>query len=193
VRYNFHRWKYRVIDKATGQSLGFLAASFNALGLYGASSSGGVAPLNVTFRSSPCDFASQQQDLFAFNAPNDNYRNVVAISSTETNVNLATGSPNYLYIGGGAHTDPGSTPQALADNSYTFTTSLPASWESAIWTYSRINNELTAQWVNDNGSLPTTILARLNDALVLIGDITAFEAVLGPVQLLQLFFVPTPV
>ncbi|KAF9022533.1 hypothetical protein BDZ89DRAFT_1137271 [Hymenopellis radicata] len=91
--------------------------------------------------------------------------------------NLSSGSYNYALLTGTSHTDANSPPSA-AGNSYSSQNS-----ESTIWTYLPSidlpsTQQLTAQWVNPDGSKPTTFLYYLpgSNALLLTGDVSAFNS-----------------
>ncbi|KAG8822629.1 hypothetical protein FRC19_005563 [Serendipita sp. 401] len=67
---------------------------------------------------------------------------------------IGPGTWQYLFVGGVSHSAPGATPQTGA-NSYYIT---PREYESSVWTINSATGDITPQWVNPNGSKPTTYL-----------------------------------
>ncbi|KAG8768764.1 hypothetical protein FRB91_011507 [Serendipita sp. 411] len=83
---------------------------------------------------------------------------------------IGPGSYNYLFLGGTPHSDPGSTPQ-IGANSWTLNA---RTYESSVWNIDVASGNVTPQWINTNGSEPTTTLSLWYNAdLFAEGDFTA--------------------
>jgi hypothetical protein len=92
------------------------------------------------------------------------------VGPADSDNDLGSGSFNYILLTGTSPTTSGSPPAAVG-NSYDSGDS-----ESMVWTYD--SSSLTAQWVNTDGSHPSTTLWYLPSAngLVAVGDPTSFSA-----------------
>jgi hypothetical protein len=110
----------------------------------------------------------------------------------DSSSNLGSGNSNFTYLGGTTSTAPGATP-APGPNSFTAATGISEDIETAIWSISA-SNILTGQWINTDGSKPTTFIitstAQGNEVL-LTGDPTAFVNSFGSATLDTLTFVCT--
>jgi hypothetical protein len=91
-----------------------------------------------------------------------------------TSPDIAPGSLNYLYLGGTNGTAPGSTPQP--GNFFSTTTGLAKSSESAVWAINVIAGTLVPQWVNTDGSTPTTFVFVQSNHVYAGGDPDAFHS-----------------
>ncbi|OCH87392.1 hypothetical protein OBBRIDRAFT_159752 [Obba rivulosa] len=88
---------------------------------------------------------------------------------------LGSGSPDVVAINHVGFTSPFSPP------------SIDAGGESSIWSYSTSTKEITAQWINPDGSHPTTFIGWNSTAnfLFLSGDLSAYNHAHSP-AILQL-------
>ncbi|KAE9397078.1 hypothetical protein BT96DRAFT_921752 [Gymnopus androsaceus JB14] len=86
----------------------------------------------------------------------------VGASSQDSNATIGTGSSSTILFSNVEQTDPLSPPIATS-NGYI---------ESAIWALNSTTKELTAQYVNPDGTLPTTFLAynETGSNLLFVGD-----------------------
>ncbi|KAH7870632.1 uncharacterized protein C8R40DRAFT_635085 [Lentinula edodes] len=102
---------------------------------------------------------------------------VGASSQGSGNATIGTGSSNFVHVSIVQKTDVLSKPIKSGNGN--------TSVESAIWTVDLSTKELTAQYVNQDGSLPTTFLVYDNATtnLYLTGDTTASNASVTPVKL----------
>ncbi|GAW00439.1 hypothetical protein LENED_001956 [Lentinula edodes] len=93
------------------------------------------------------------------------------------NATIGTGSSNFVHVSIVQKTDVLSKPIKSGNGN--------TSVESAIWTVDLSTKELTAQYVNQDGSLPTTFLIYDNATtnLYLTGDTTASNTSITPVKL----------
>jgi len=87
---------------------------------------------------------------------------VGASSHGSDNATIVPGSTNSLLFSNVTRTDPGSRP--IKSNG--------ALVESAIWSLNSTTKELTAQWVNNDGTLPTTFIVydQASSELLFVGD-----------------------
>jgi hypothetical protein len=136
-------------------------------------------------------FITGRPDTFtSVNGPDNNFPYVGGIVGFfSANNDLAAGSYHYAYWGGTVQT-PVDSPPVSGGNSFTAATGIPEAIESAIWPLSGAN-ELTAQWINTDLSTPATYIARIQDVLLLTGDLTAFSNTFGPTVVVTLAFVST--
>ncbi|KAJ3763792.1 hypothetical protein EV360DRAFT_77997 [Lentinula raphanica] len=97
--------------------------------------------------------------------------------SSSENATIGTGVATTLQLTNVTKTDALSKP-VKSDN-------VDALVESAIWTINSSTKELTAQYVNPDGSLPSTFLVYDNadTQLYLVGDTTSLNATFAPVKL----------
>ncbi|KAJ4469521.1 hypothetical protein J3R30DRAFT_3713698 [Lentinula aciculospora] len=87
------------------------------------------------------------------------------------NATIGAGSSNFLYFSNVQRTDVMSRPIEIGNGN--------ASVESAIWAINPMTKELTAQYVNPDGSLPTTFVVHdgASSRLYFVGDTSvAFNA-----------------
>ncbi|KAG8908706.1 hypothetical protein FRC01_007279 [Tulasnella sp. 417] len=158
---------------------------WNEFGEYGIVQENQAGALKVTFTASP-DGPSDTLDFVADNGPSTSYPylgGVVGFASTSDN--LGPGSYNYAYVAGTEHI-PSRTPQATdqndPNNSFSATTGIAASAEGAIWKYDPTTQDITAQWINTDGSASATYLVYANDfnqAFILTGDVEVFQGAFG--------------
>ncbi|KAJ3983404.1 hypothetical protein F5890DRAFT_1475372 [Lentinula detonsa] len=95
------------------------------------------------------------------------------------NATIGTGSSTFLQFSNVQKTDALSQPVRVKSGNG------DTSVESAIWAINSTTKELTAQYVNPDGSLPNTILVYndANDRLYFVGDTAAFNASVAQVNL----------
>lgn len=149
----------------------FIGDTFNSFGEYTTTSSLADA-LAVSFDPSSSPFSITVTN----NPASSSYPYLGGIQGYgSTNANLGSGSYNYSFLGGTVATSPGATP-ATDGNSFTAATSISEAIESAIWSISS-GDALTAQWINTDGSSPTTYVVTATgggNEVVLTGDPTTF-------------------
>jgi len=94
------------------------------------------------------------------------------VGPADTDNDIGPGGYNYILLTDSAETQPGQTPSP-AGNAYD-----GGDCESAIWIFDSTNNGITGQWINTDGSKPTSILVYLPsaDGVLITGDFTAFSA-----------------
>jgi len=161
-----------------GSTIGFLSAAFNRFGEYGSFQGSQDGALVASFSNTP-GASSSQMDMYVENSPSSTYPFLGAIDGfSATDNDLGQGSYNYAYIGGTAQTAPGS-PAMPDQNTYYMATGYDGDYESAIWSYDAGSQAITAQWINTDGSAPSTHILYANDvnqALVLTGDPDALRS-----------------
>lgn len=170
-----------LVTTIDGSTIGFISAAFNQFGEYGLFQQSQDGALEVAFSNTPG--ASSQMDLYGNNSPSSTYPFFGAIAGyASTSDDMGPGSYNYAYIGGTAQTTPGS-PAVEGENTFYMATGESGDYESAIWNYDAGSQAITAQWINTDGSAPSTQILYANDdnqALVLTADVnalcSAFEA-----------------
>ena len=89
-----------------------------------------------------------------------------------TSANIAPGSFHYLYLGGVSGSAPGSTP--LAGNYFSTFSGLSKLSESAVWSIDVGALTIAPQWINTDGSLPTTFVFVQSNHVYAGGDPAAF-------------------
>ncbi|PPQ95377.1 hypothetical protein CVT26_008222 [Gymnopilus dilepis] len=181
-----------VLDTSTGQSLGYFSSAYNSFGE-------ATLATNLNPRATQGDEEETQPStgsssrLVIITPQNGGPSNVQTVNGPDAAFPFLGGikgftSPDnlidpatddYGYIGGVQETFPGSSP-VLAGNSFTAATGLPVPVESAIWYHDTVTGALTAQWVNPDGSLPTTYLGYIQGFLIFTGNQTAFAETYGP-------------
>jgi hypothetical protein len=173
----------QVTNTDTHTVIGFVSKTWNSFGEF-------------VVTTTPSDYLSvslapgAQQNITAVNGQDPSFPLVGAIVGfSSTSDNLASGSPNYAYLGGTTATPPGSPPAAGA-NAFTHATGIGEHIESAIWTINDANM-LSPQWINTDSSQPATHLVDITNILVVTGDVTAFTNTFGPNSNVALTFVPT--
>lgn len=93
-----------------------------------------------------------------------------------TDSNIGSGNFNYLYIEGTNATDPGATPQVVG-NYFNTNNSLDHTSESAVWDIdiTGATGTLAPQWINTDGSSPTTVTFVQSNHIYAGGDASAFN------------------
>jgi hypothetical protein len=163
-----------VTDTTTDTVLGYISGAQNGFGEYTVVPTTSGA-LNVTFNES----SASPFDIAINNPFDSNYSDLGGITGfSNSSPDLGSGSFNYSYLGESAATAPGATP-ANVGNSFTDATGIPEDSESALWSVDAATGILSAQWINTDGSSPATFAAFTQDALVLTGDLGAFEGAFG--------------
>ncbi|KAG8965098.1 hypothetical protein FRC00_011019 [Tulasnella sp. 408] len=131
-----------LVKNADGSTRGYVSPVWNAFGEYGIQTNQ-AGSLEVTFYASPDDPSPVELDLSANNGPSSAYP-FVGASNTPT--------------------PPGSTPQSGNTNSFTASTGIPKNSESAIWKYNPITKDISAQWINTDGSTPANTIVYCSAA-----------------------------
>ncbi|KAJ1305341.1 hypothetical protein OPQ81_000357 [Rhizoctonia solani] len=174
------RCNIRVTHASNGTVLGFVSPVWNRHGEYGIIQTNQNGSLEVSFSFSPK--SPTQLDLLATNHVNKTYPYMGAtVGFVSPSNDLVVGGYNYLFITGTTKI-PAGPPVGADNNSFGGTTGIPKSAESAIWTYNRATKDLTPQWVNTNGSIPTSYVVYANDfnnAFVMVGDLGVFGKTFG--------------
>ncbi|KZT69725.1 hypothetical protein DAEQUDRAFT_251226 [Daedalea quercina L-15889] len=111
------------------------------------------------------------------------------IGFADTSDNLASSSYNYLYIGGTHKSDPGALPQSGA-TAFSAASGTQKDYESSIWLIDPTTSEVTAQWINTDGSKPTVYLIYVpsSGALALTGNVNDFTSHFGGATEVTLMF-----
>ena len=102
---------------------------------------------------------------------------------------IGPGSDAYVTLTQTAHTPPGATPQP-GSSSYTAATGNQRDIESGVW-YIDASGQLTAKWVNTDGSIASTTIWKVDDTIGLTGDFSAFDSTYGPASVLSFTFQPS--
>lgn len=167
-----------VTDTSNAANDGYVSNTFNSFGEYAITSNLANA-LSVTFNTgggSP--FAITETNNGASSA-HPFVGGVQGFSSSSPN--LGPGSSNYAYFAGTDSTAANATP-ATGGNTFTDTTGFSEDIESTIWSLS--GDDLLAQWVNTDGSDPSTFDAFAQGTLLMTGDLATFEGTYGGDQVL---------
>lgn len=172
-----------VKDTNNGTAFGFISPVWNVFGEYGIVQPDQAGALEVSFSYSPESPDSlTQRDFLATNGPGATYPFVGAtVGFVSTSDDLAVGSYNYAYITGTTQI-PAGPPEGADNNSFSGTTGIPKSAESAIWTYNPTTQDIIVQWINTDGSPAPTNLVYANDfnqAFIITGDVETFQGVFG--------------
>ncbi|KAG8965096.1 hypothetical protein FRC00_011017 [Tulasnella sp. 408] len=170
----------RVKNKDDDSVLGYLTRNINTFGEYGTFQPAQADSLEVTFYASPDDPSPEELDLHADNGPTATFPYVGAGYASDSD-DFGTGSYNYAYVAGTQQSPAGSSAQ-VGDNTFSIATGIPGDWESAIWKYNRATQEITAQWINTDGSSPATYIIYANDgndALIITGDADTLNETFG--------------
>ncbi|KIO30742.1 hypothetical protein M407DRAFT_20269 [Tulasnella calospora MUT 4182] len=163
-----HKCNILVKNAVDGSSFGYLAPAPGGINdYYGVFQQSQAGSLEVSFYTSPDDPSPSELDFFAENAPDPSSPYFGAhmffgIGGRE----LSAENGSLAGIGGDAtQTQPGS----------------PATdeWESAIWKYNPITQDITAQWINSDGSSPPTNLVYWGDFEIigLTGNISDYQSI----------------
>ncbi|EJU06638.1 hypothetical protein DACRYDRAFT_92553 [Dacryopinax primogenitus] len=132
---------------------GWLSATvMNATGVYSTTTMDKSQALKVSI---PC-ITKDHSALKAYNGP-DKKTCYVGFIQEEDEPDIGAGSENFGLIGPTAWTDSGAKP-AVGDNYYDVITDDPTLIEASVWKYNSKTTELTAAWINTDGSsVPSTL------------------------------------
>ncbi|KAG8923232.1 hypothetical protein FRC01_013036 [Tulasnella sp. 417] len=150
-----------VTDADDGSIFGYIRPVWSIFGEYGLLQSTQAGALEVSFSYLQDDLSPAQLDITAVNGPSSVYPLFGASMGPfpdGASLNLGPGSFNHAFIDSTTQIPAGSTPQAGDNNSFTAVTGAPSPAESAIWMYDPVTQEITAQWVNPDGSTPPTYI-----------------------------------
>ncbi|KAJ7489121.1 hypothetical protein FB451DRAFT_1390292 [Mycena latifolia] len=141
----------------TSQFLGYVSASVNSFGVYGAFQSTQGGALQVTFTYS--GLAHTALSLSTPNGLNMAYPFFGAtLGAPDNSYYLSTDNYVGAFLGGTTQVSAG--PPVMGSS-----TVLPSGWsESAIWTYDSTSRVLTPKWTNADGSSPPTTVILWNPA-----------------------------
>jgi len=165
-----------VTNTANGQILGYISTTSLGHAQYGYESSAANA-LIVSFDTDADAIVASAVRMTSENSDIPGFTLVSLVQGREdTSVDFAPGSLNYAYIAGMA--EPGSAsnsvPVTSPANSYTAATGSTRAAISNVWEFNRRTLALTLQWVNSDGSKPTTDSFAQGPALYVGGDQAAF-------------------
>ncbi|CUA76614.1 hypothetical protein RSOLAG22IIIB_06375 [Rhizoctonia solani] len=164
-----------ILVQTEGQTLGYIGRELILFGQYGLFESNQRAALEVSFSYSPG--SDTPVDWHATNGPTAAYPYVGgAVGYYSNGANLGPGSSNHIYVAA-TNQAPSGSPPSHGDNSVSTTSGKSADYESAIWIYDPATNNIRAQWINADGSAPTTYLVYSSSdvAFILSGDINALS------------------
>ncbi|KAF8144382.1 hypothetical protein K438DRAFT_1992843 [Mycena galopus ATCC 62051] len=182
-----------VTETDTSSVLGYLTSSFNDFGEYGYIQSSQSGAMTVSFQYELANPDPSEISITVTNPTVAAYSllgAVVGYSSYSDDIGL--GNSNYQTIAGTIPTAPGSMPQDL-DNSYDASTDEDSDIESAIWNFNPATLSLKPQWINTDGSSPTTSIIYVSGEypmLALTGDPDMFYNDYGVGTNVAFTFVP---
>jgi len=171
-----------------GGETGYVSRTANTFGEYGLTADASEA-LTVQYQN--CAGTGGPVNLVSLNGLSD-YPYVGGITGfADTNSNLDPGSFNYAYIGGIATDTPPDSAALTESNAFSAASNIPETVETAIWQVDPASGAVTAQWVNTDGSTPTTYIVYVasSQAYALTGDINAFVANFGLAPTVSFTFV----
>ncbi|TFK50841.1 hypothetical protein OE88DRAFT_1659944 [Heliocybe sulcata] len=187
-----HTGTIRVTDIDAGGVLGYVSSTPNIFGEYELATTASGA-LRVSFGTSSCLSSAvySQFDVTTENGISNFPLLGFMTGFANTNYGIGSGSSNYAYLGGVTQTPEGS-PAIQQANSFSAASGIPDGVESAVWTWEPSSNALTVQWINTDGSSPTTYLAYLagDAAIILTGDLGTFRNIFGSATRIAFTFVP---
>jgi hypothetical protein len=161
----------------TWKQLGFIQKTFSAVGLYVLTPTNNEIPqgLLVTF----CPPANNVPfTITALNNPKQNlfpFLGELIGPNSSNDGNLATGSSEFVLLGGAKLTTPPLSKPQDVGNSYAVT---DKGTETSIWTYNTQTQELKPTWINEASGQPaTTAVSFWSTALYfgITGDLTQFN------------------
>ncbi|CAE6433645.1 unnamed protein product [Rhizoctonia solani] len=167
-----------ILVKSAAKTYGYLYKSFDDIGEYGRFESSQTADaLVVTFNYVAGSDAPV--DLYATNGKSAAYPYVGAVSQYDgSDYNLAAGSSAFVNVGATKQAPAGSPP-VEGDTAFSDATRSGSKYESAIWYYDAMTNQIRAQWINPGGSGPATHLVHGVDGdadlILLTGDPSAVQ------------------
>jgi len=104
-----------------------------------------------TANTSPSEFEITQENV---DFPGQTLVGLITAAESSS-PDLASGCPDYGWFGGVASTAPGAMP-AIGESSYSDTNGDDeTNIESSVWSFDTVNNVLSVQWINSDGSMPT--------------------------------------
>ncbi|KIO29643.1 hypothetical protein M407DRAFT_164484 [Tulasnella calospora MUT 4182] len=168
-----YRGYLRIDREDNGDNVGYLSKNSLSTGQTGYDSFANAAP--VTFKFDNAQTLGSASEFTIESASFVPETLGLVQGRDDTDSDISTGSFHYLYIAGVQPTSPGATPQTV-DNSYTRATGKARTAESEVWTFNRNTNALTLQWVNTDGSKPTTLLFTQSTALYAGANPDAFHS-----------------
>ncbi|KAH9840862.1 uncharacterized protein C8Q71DRAFT_427196 [Rhodofomes roseus] len=169
----------------TGQ---YISSESNNFGEYTTTGDSSKA-LQVQYQECANEISYTSINLRTLNGLSD-YTNLAAIVGfANINSNLAVGSYNYAYIGGSQGESSPNAPAQSGANSFTAASGTVKPFESDIWTIDPSTSVVTAQWVNTDGSKPTTYIVISDGVILLTADVTRFAMTYGATTSLTVKFV----
>lgn len=165
--------KCNMLAKAGSGTIGYLSRQLNIFGEYGTFQPNQDGALEISFTYTPGSAAPL--DMRPDNGVTQAFPYVGGVISAPSDLgsnNFGPGTDHYAYIAATKQTPSGSPPVS-GDNSYATATGTPSSYESRIWLFDPVTNAIRVQWVNDDGTTPTTYMLYANDgsdALIITGD-----------------------
>lgn len=172
-----------LVKDVNGTTFGFVSPVWNVFGEYGIVQQAQAGSLEVSFSFVPTKGTLPSQlNLLPTNGPSAAYPYVGAtVGFVSPSDDLVVGGFNYAYITGTLLL-PAGPPSEGDNNSFGGTTGIPKKAESAIWTYNPKTRAITPQWINRDGSKPSTFMVFANDfneAFILTGDLAVFRDTFG--------------
>ncbi|KAG8777254.1 hypothetical protein FRC12_000478 [Ceratobasidium sp. 428] len=181
--------------RTDGTNYGYVSALWNDFGEYYAFLPDQTGALLASFSYS--SNAPSQLALTADNGPDSAYPYVGAIDGygSDADNNIGSGRSDYAYLGGTTGWTPGAsavTPEdgSTPKNSFTDRTGIPEGFQTSIWTFDPATRGLYPQWVNSDGSQPTTHVVYAQGIIALTGDTQAFADTYGDADVLLFKCVP---
>ncbi|KAH7909553.1 hypothetical protein BJ138DRAFT_1155001 [Hygrophoropsis aurantiaca] len=157
----FYKYAGRIkVVSYDGEPLGYLR-NWQTGSVSGVNAGGVDTELHVTFKS-----VRSEDHLFNIYATNPNFPAPYYIG-TSTTATLGPGLQSSVAFANVDQTPPKSPPVTVGNFSY----------ESAIWSFDHKTNEITAHYVNPDGSTPKTTIAYniWDNTIFFVGDIDAFN------------------
>lgn len=162
-----HKCNILVKNAADGSTRGYLSRTRADFG-YGVFQESQEGSLEVSFDTSSDDLSPSELDFFAENALDPSAPYIGA---------------NWLYGEGGwdLNTETGSLASIEDNGTPTLPGSSPTSsgWESAIWKYNPVTQDITVQWINSDGSSPPShlVYSSLWEVVGITGNASRYESI----------------
>ncbi|KAF8959678.1 hypothetical protein BDZ97DRAFT_1836417 [Flammula alnicola] len=159
-----------------GSSIGYVGSTYNSFGEARIVDPAAETPMVFSI---PTNVAGPF-DIGTVNGPNSLYPFFGGIQGfSSTDVDIGSGSYNYVYLGSTVDTSVDSTP-IVGGNTFTVATGISEAVESSIWTFNAKDHNLTPQWINSDLSMQIGSVGYFESTLLFTADPTTFTETFGP-------------